>query len=159
MVLIVSHHQYQSLQKHGEQTYPEECCGLLLGTQTAVSEAKEVESQKTVQMVYPTLNVWESKTAVAPESPATSVRNRYQIAPEALFQAQRYARTNGWDIIGIYHSHPDQPAVPSEWDRAWAWPQYSYAIVAVENGTACDLQSWTLDTCHEFLPERLMVSG
>ena len=75
-----------------------------------------------------------------------------------MLHAQQHARRNGWDIMGIYHSHPDAAAVPSEWDRAWAWPQYSYVIIAVENGIACDLQSWCLDIHHEFLPERLMVS-
>lgn len=78
-------------------------------------------------------------------------------AHRQMLHPQQHAHSNGWDIIGIYHSHPDAAAVSLECDRAWAWLQYSDGIVVVENGIACDLQSWCLDTHHEFLPERLMV--
>jgi proteasome lid subunit RPN8/RPN11 len=87
-----------------------------------------------------------------------TVQRRYKTEPSAMLHAQQHAHANGWDIIGIYHSHPDAAATPSEWDRAWAWLQYFYVIIAVENGIARDLQSGCLDTHHEFLPERLMVS-
>jgi proteasome lid subunit RPN8/RPN11 len=61
------------------------------------------------------------------------------------------------DIIGIYHSHPDHPAVPSEFDRAIAWSQYSYIIVSVQQGKACDLKSWSLDDDHQFQPEEILT--
>ncbi len=126
----------------------------------AVSQDDRTENQ--VLELYPALNVWDrdqSDPTLEPSNASATAHRRYRIDPAVLLEAQRYARTNGWDIIGIYHSHPDHEAVPSEWDRRWAWPQYSYAIVSLRNGTARDVQSWILNTDHEFLPERLMVIG
>ncbi|WP_404787016.1 M67 family metallopeptidase [Altericista sp. CCNU0014] len=156
MVLSLTEAHLQSLRLHAAQAYPEECCGLLLG----IHQWREGVETNAIRQVYATPNTWEQSLTDldAPEQLAATAHRRYRIDPDAMLQAQRHARTNGWDIIGIYHSHPDAAAVPSEWDRAWAWPQYSYVIISVENGTARDLQSWCLDTHHEFLPERLMVS-
>jgi proteasome lid subunit RPN8/RPN11 len=153
--LVLTADHVDAIQRHAEQTYPEECCGLLLGTYIG----QERDRENRVLDVYPTPNVWDQCLEKDPEQADTTAHRRYRIDPGAMIRAQQYARANGWDIIGIYHSHPNHDAIPSEWDRAWAWPQYSYAIVSVENGTARDLQSWTLDIHHEFLPERLMVSG
>jgi proteasome lid subunit RPN8/RPN11 len=156
MVLFLTENHVQTLRCHAAEVYPKECCGLLLGTR----QPQDGENIHAVQQVYATPNVWGKHLTDLgpPEQQAATAHRRYRIDPDAMLQAQRHARTNGWDIIGIYHSHPNAAAVPSEWDRAWAWPQYSYVIVSVENGTARDLQSWCLDTHHEFLPERLMVS-
>jgi proteasome lid subunit RPN8/RPN11 len=148
--------QLIALQRHGEKTYPEECCGLLLG----VCQRRDDGFDNIVLKVLPAANVWnQSFRAQGSEQAGSSEDSRYAIDAIAMVKAQQYARGKGWDIIGIYHSHPDQLAVPSKWDRAWAWPQYSYVIVSVQNGTAHDLQSWTLDMHHKFLPEKLVVSG
>jgi proteasome lid subunit RPN8/RPN11 len=71
--------------------------------------------------------------------------------------AMRDARDRGMDIIGIYHSHPDHPASPSECDRQLAWPQYSYVILSIERGEVRELYSWQLDDYHQFQPEELIV--
>ena len=86
-----------------------------------------------------------------------SKQQRYEIAPAEMLAAMKAARSRNLDIIGIYHSHPDQPAVPSECDRAAAWSQYSYAIVSVAGGTSVELQSWSLDDQRVFQAEDLLI--
>lgn len=84
-------------------------------------------------------------------------KRRYEIAPQEILAAMKDARSQGLDIIGIYHSHPDQPAVPSECDRAAAWSHYSYAIVSVSEGRLVDLRCWSLDDQQMFQPEDLLI--
>jgi proteasome lid subunit RPN8/RPN11 len=74
-----------------------------------------------------------------------------------MLKAQKDARDRNLDIIGIYHSHPDHPAVPSEFDRAIAWQRYSYVIVSVQQGKTCDLQSWSLDDNCQFQSEEILT--
>jgi proteasome lid subunit RPN8/RPN11 len=161
MALVLTNpDQLTTIQRHAEATYPDECCGLLLGIYRRQDETENSKTEnKVVLEVLPTVNAWsESPLAQDSEQVCVNETRRYAIDAVAMVEAQRYARGKGWDIIGIYHSHPDHLAVPSEWDRAWAWPQYSYVIVSVRNGTAQDLQSWVLDMHHEFLPEKLVIS-
>lgn len=121
---------------------------------------------KTLIEVLLTENSWDDKAVdtfhVIDDSSQSlsSKRNRFSIAPQVMLKAQKDARDRNLDIIGIYHSHPDHPAVPSEFDRAIAWQQYSYIIVAVLQGKACDLNSWSLDDNYQFQPEEILtVSG
>lgn len=141
---------------HAQACYPEECCGLMLG-QILESGAR---SEKKLFELYPLDNAWDqAKSSIQTEesgTPLTATR-RYWIAPQDLFNAQKYARTQGWDIIGVYHSHPDHEAVPSECDRKWAWPQYSYVIVAVEDGVPHDFRNWILDDQQRFRAEQITV--
>ncbi len=145
----------QAMQTHAESTYPEECCGLLLGHLRG--------DVKTLVEVLPTQNSWGDEGVddfQAIESSAqrkSSKRNRFSIAPKVMLQAQKDARDRNLDIIGIFHSHPDHPAVPSEFDRAIAWQQYSYIIVSVQQGKACDLKSWSLNDEHQFQPEEILA--
>jgi proteasome lid subunit RPN8/RPN11 len=74
-----------------------------------------------------------------------------------MLKAQKDARDRNLDIVGIFHSHPDHPAVPSEFDRAIAWQQYSYIIVSVQNGLARDLKSWSLDDDDQFQHEEILI--
>jgi proteasome lid subunit RPN8/RPN11 len=143
------------MQTHAESTYPEECCGLLLGHLRG--------DVKTLVEVLATQNSWgddEVDDFQSIESSAqrkSSKRNRFSIAPKVMLQAQKDARDRNLDIIGIFHSHPDHPAVPSEFDRAIAWQQYSYIIVSVQQGKACDLKSWSLNDEHQFQPEEILA--
>ncbi|MCF4970203.1 Mov34/MPN/PAD-1 family protein [Nostoc sp. CMAA1605] len=136
----------QIIQRHAESTYPEECCGLILGYMTG--------SVKTVVEVIPTANAWNSEAENFAENSNThSTERRYAIAPEIMLQVQKSARDRALNIISIYHSHPNYPAVPSECDRLYAWPGYSYIIVSVQNGVASEINSWTLDENHQFQTE------
>jgi len=154
-VLKLHSHHLQALQTHAESTYPEECCGLLLGHLSG--------SAKTLIEVLPTENTWDDEAAEAFQSIEgsakleSSKRSRFSIAPIVMLNAQKDARDRNLDIIGVYHSHPDHPAVPSEFDQAIAWSKYSYIIVSVQDGLACDLKSWSLDDDHQFQPEEILT--
>ncbi|NEP08810.1 MAG: M67 family metallopeptidase [Symploca sp. SIO1A3] len=154
MLKLHSNH-LQEIQTHAQSTYPEECCGILVGLQQG--------DAKTLIQVLPTENSWNDEAAEtfcsieAMAQLQQSRRNRFSIAPAAMLQAQKQARDRDLDIIGIYHSHPDYPAVPSELDRAIAWQQYSYIIVSVQQGKASACKSWSLDQDHQFQPEDINI--
>lgn len=141
------------MQTHAESTYPEECCGLLLGNLSGES--------RTLLEILPTENSWNEETAIAFQSvdglskQNSSKRNRFSIAPQVMLRVQKEARGRNLNIIGIYHSHIDHPAIPSAFDHMIAWSQYSYIIVSVQQGLACDLKSWSLDDNHQFQPEEI----
>ena len=155
MINLHSDH-LQAIQAHAESTYPEECCGLLLGNLNA--------DVKTLIEVVPTENSWDEEAASNFQSVESSTnhkpskRNRFSIAPKVMLQAQKNARDRNLNIIGIYHSHTEHPAVPSEFDRVIAWSEYSYIIVSVRQGSACDLKSWSLDEDHQFQPEEIHIN-
>jgi proteasome lid subunit RPN8/RPN11 len=125
--LVWTAEQRDQVSRHGERGYPDEVCGLLLGNRQG--------DVKAVREVVPVDNVWEQ---------LDEQRRRFQIAPEVLLREERRARQAGWEILGFYHSHPDHPARPSETDREFAWPAYSYVIQSVERGKAADVASWRL---------------
>jgi proteasome lid subunit RPN8/RPN11 len=158
MILAVRDEHLKQIGDRAESTYPDECCGLLLGQTNSKG--------KILIEVWETENVWDEAFAQTFQfdsdegqsedlSSFTSER-RYTIAPETMLLAQRYARDHQLEIIGIYHSHPDHPAVPSECDRLWAWQQYSYIIASVREGKMVDIQSWQLDGDRQFQPEEIL---
>ena len=112
------------IREHGVRDYPYECCGLLLGRYT--------EKGKIVREIYPISNAREE----------SAKRNRFLIMPEELMRGERYAASRDLEIVGFYHSHPDSPAVPSNYDLEHAWPTYSYIIVSTRADQATDLFSW-----------------
>lgn len=122
---------YQAIRQHGEETYPHECCGALLG-----------EAEGAANVVAQAVRAGNTRT--------DSAHNRYQIAPQELVAIQRQARQQGWDIIGFYHSHPDHPARWSETDLAEAhWFGCSYVITAVAEGAAQRTNSFRLAGAEE----------
>ena len=117
---------YEALRAHGEETYPHECCGILLGV-------NEPGSNRVRQIVR------------AGNTRTDSAHNRYHIAPEDLIQAQREGRRQGLDIVGFYHSHPDHPARWSRTDFDEAhWIGCSYVITSIEAGRAQVTNSFLL---------------
>jgi proteasome lid subunit RPN8/RPN11 len=118
---------YDEIRLHGEETYPHECCGVLLGR-------FEDDGTRTV-----------TSTARAGNTRTDSAHNRYNIDPRELVRIQREARDRGEDILGFYHSHPDHPARWSSTDLAEAhWLGCSYVITSVEKGQAAITNSFEL---------------
>ena len=131
------------MRRHAESTYPQECCGVLLGVMAR--EIREVHS------------------TVRCGNASTEPHNRYSIDPVELIRIQRDARPRGLEIVGFYHSHPDHPATWSATDFAEAhWIGCSYVIVSVESAAAGVTASFFLGgTCEEdkaFLSEELVVA-
>lgn len=114
--------------------------------------------RKTLVELRAVENTWDNQLSEDSTIQASLPKSRrYWIAPEDMLAAMRYAHSHALDVIGVYHSHPDHPAIPSECDRQLAWQQYSYVIVSVEQGTAKDCRSWALDDRHQFQPEDIWV--
>ncbi|GAB4378424.1 MAG: M67 family metallopeptidase [Elainellaceae cyanobacterium] len=160
MVLHLVASQLNDIALHAERTYPEECCGLLIGT------FDRDRSAIWVAEVWAVENAWDDQAEAAMRElyqqgkahPQNLTKfERYWIDPKTMLEAQRYGRDRQLDIIGIYHSHPDHPALPSECDRLLAWAQYAYIIVSVQQGVVQDFRCWRLDTEHQFQPEEIMI--
>jgi proteasome lid subunit RPN8/RPN11 len=118
MSLIISQQLYNELRTHGEETYPHECCGIMLG-----------KSTDDALYIHQLIRAGNTRT--------DSAHNRYNIAPQELIRAQREARQQGLDIVGFYHSHPDHPAQYSPTDFAEAhWFNCAYVITAIAKGQA-----------------------
>lgn len=115
----------EGIRAHGVETYPHECCGAILGRDGG--EGREVLA------LWPLVNRRDD-----------SPRNRFSLTAEDVLRAERTARERNLEIIGWYHSHPDHPARPSDYDREHAWPWYSYVIVSVAGGEAKEMTSWRL---------------
>jgi proteasome lid subunit RPN8/RPN11 len=125
-MLRLSQQIYDALRQHGEETYPHECCGVLLG-----------RFEPGVNAVDDAIRAGNTRT--------DSAHNRYHIAPQELVKIQRLGRERGLDIVGFYHSHPDHPAQWSPTDFAEAhWIGCSYVITAVEKGAARQTHSFLL---------------
>ena len=141
----------QIIFNRAESTYPEECCGIMLG--------KISDDFKTVVEIIPTQNAWNQETAnnFQDNESNHSRKRRYTIAPQEMLQIQKSARDKNLNIIGIFHSHPDYPAIPSEFDRISAWEEYSYVIVSVQKGQAGEINSWILNGNHQFQQEEIKV--
>jgi proteasome lid subunit RPN8/RPN11 len=134
-MLKLSQSDYVSLRQHGEETYPHECCGVLLG------RFDDNGAESVSQSVSKTV----SRIARCGNTRADSPHNRYQIDPRDLIRIQREGRERGEDIVGFYHSHPDHPAQWSPTDLAEAhWFGCSYVITSVEKGTATITNSFEL---------------
>lgn len=116
---------FDQIRSHAEETYPEECCGLLIGP--GDGEKKVIDSVKMTNAY------------------AGPKNDRYHINPLELFKADRGVAQKGLAITGIYHSHPDYPAKLSAYDLEHSFPWYSYIIVSVPNGKAGEVKSWVPD--------------
>lgn len=154
MVLILGSKHIQIMTEQAEWVYPEECCGLLLGVWVVEDD------RRLVHEILPMVNQWTDGVLTLTEGGPSAVRlnkrNRYWVEPKDLMEAQRYGRDHGWIILGVYHSHPNHPAVPSERDRRLAWSEYSYPILSIVDGNLVDLQSWRLDPENQFQPEFIL---
>ncbi len=139
MAIRLKKKHLHEIKKHGEQTYPHECCGFLLGSNDG--------SANVLEEVFPAQNERED-----------SRHNRYLITPDQYKRADAHARQQRLGIIGYYHSHPDHPAAPSGYDLDHScWPGESYIIVSVEKGKAEALNSFTKPDYTKFEQEEIII--
>jgi len=139
-MISISEQLLGNIREHGVRDYPYECCGLLLGRFEA--------DTKLVNETYPISNAREE----------SAKRNRFLIEPAELMRGEKYARSKELEVVGFYHSHPDSPARPSQYDLEHAWPTYSYIIVSTSDGQSGDLFSWEQEPDRsKFNPEEIRV--
>ena len=117
------------IRRHGEQTFPHECCGALIGR----DDGSNPGSDSRVTAAVPLPNTTE-------EGP----RRRFLVRPSDYRLAEQRASELGGELLGFYHSHPDHPARPSQFDLDHAWPNFAYVIVSVMAGAARDMTAWFL---------------
>ena len=138
-MIAINEEQIAHMRAHGERDYPYECCGLMLGQFDGAT--------KRVLETYAISNAREE----------AAKRNRFLIRPEELMQGEKYAREKGLDVVGFYHSHPDDVAVPSQYDLEHAWPTYSYIVMSVEKACTVDLRSWEMESDRSRFNEEQIV--
>ena len=110
-----------AIRAHGRETYPHECCGALVGRNGIVTDVLAL-----------------------PNTTEEGPRRRFLVRPSDYREAERRASELGAELVGFYHSHPDHPARPSQYDLDHAWPFFSYVIVSVKAGVPEDMTSWRL---------------
>ena len=130
--LWISAELAEKIRVHGAQSYPYECCGALFGRDS--SSIGPYLKPRRILGLLALVNRRED-----------SPRNRFSVTPRDVMDAEQAAQSQGLHVIGWYHSHPDHPARPSEYDREHAWPWYSYVIVCIENAVPQEMTSWRLD--------------
>jgi len=126
----------QAIRTHGVETYPHECCGALIGRNGVVSSA-----------------------VALPNTTEEGPRRRFLVRPTDYREAERRASESGAELLGFYHSHPDHPARPSQYDLDHAWPFFSYVIVSVRAGVAEELTSWRLREDRSAFDEEVVAHG
>ena len=140
-MLLMSDKIAKEIRGHGARDYPNETCGAMLGVDGADGNTESREARA----LFPLVNRRDD-----------SPRNRFAVTADDVRAAERAATEQNLELIGWYHSHPDHPARPSEFDREHAWPWYSYVIVSVAAGQPRDMTSWRLaDDRSHFDPEEI----
>jgi proteasome lid subunit RPN8/RPN11 len=136
-MLYLSEQIVNEIREHGARDYPNETCGAMLGLDN--------DADREVRALFPLTNRRDD-----------SPRNRFSITSDDVRAAEKAARASKLEVLGWYHSHPDHPAKPSEFDREHAWPWYSYIIVSVAAGKPELMTSWRLvDDRTHYLPEEI----
>lgn len=139
MTLVLSKALLSKIAAHGEQAYPEEGAGFLLGTGDAERVVKD--------LVY-----------AANERELSARPRRYLIDAREYMAAELESERRGLDLVGVFHSHPDHPNAPSDYDREWAQPVFSYVITSIQAGTAGESRSWRLDgDRNRFVEEQILI--
>ena len=138
-MLEISNSLLEGIRQHGARAYPNECCGALLGVASD-------DGAKQARALLPLDNRRQGEAA----------RTRFLVTADDFRWAEKEARAQSFDILGFYHSHPDHPARPSDFDREHALPWYSYIIVSVAHGEPQEATCWVLaDDRSRFLPEEM----
>lgn len=127
-MLFISDKSLEEITAHAERDYPHECGGMLIGHFAA-------DGRKNVTETFPLENAREEEAR----------HNRVLILPKDVMRAERYAREKKLDVVGYYHSHPESPAVPSQYDLDHALPVWSYVIASVIKGKVVNVFSWEME--------------
>ena len=134
-MLVIEESPSNEMYRDALQSFPDECCGFLFGKETA--ELRRI-----------------TKILVVNNSKEGDKRRRFEIAPKDYMNAERFAEKNNLQFLGIYHSHPKHPAIPSEHDRVAAQPYFSYVIISVDD-VISDIRSWQLNDDLKFEEETI----
>ena len=138
MAVLLSSDQLLFIIAHARNTYPEECCGFLIGSNS---------DHIIVRRVLATRNTAQP-----------SRLRRYSIEPQELIRADEEARRTSLELLGIYHSHPDAPVAPSKIDLEYAWPKFTYLVLSLQGGEPYDVGAWSLNCSGTgFEPDELEV--
>lgn len=140
-MITMSKEVLTQIKEHGEQAYPEEGAGLLLGRVDG--------NNRFVDQILPQSNQFEREHR----------NRRYMITPQDLIRAEEIAEELGMELIGIFHSHPDHPAKPSDFDQERALPWFSYLITSVQKKIAHESRSWQLTDERRFIEEKVKIEG
>jgi proteasome lid subunit RPN8/RPN11 len=138
-VIQISADALAQIRRHARETYPEECCGALLGEPSGENAR--------IQRVEALVN-----------RSAEERGRRYVVSPEDYVRVERGAEKEGLSLLGFYHSHPDHPPVPSEFDREHALPFFHYIVMAVPRGEPGEALSWTLSADRGVFESEELVS-
>ena len=157
MALKLGKGHREAILRHGARDYPSECCGVLLG--------KVEEDSKQVTEVVALKNMRHNPSHAQELLPVDdpgreTAGNRFLIDPLDQLCVEKDARARGLEVLGYYHSHPDHPARPSDYDRVHAWPRYSYVIISIERGAPKDLTAWVMaEDRSTFCVEEVEITG
>ncbi|TRX59505.1 M67 family metallopeptidase [Fulvivirga sp. M361] len=138
MKIVINNSAWEAMKHDAETRFPNECCGFFYG---------QYGDEKTVSQVLVINNTKDGDQ-----------RRRFEISPEDYLKGERYALKHGLDLLGVYHSHPNHPAVPSEHDRISAVPVFSYIIISVMEGISAEVTSWILNDASRFEKEELNIN-
>ena len=138
-MIALTHTALHKIKVHAMEAYPEECCGILVGT--------EREGGKEV---YDVIRIGNAKDE--------NRTRRFLITPAEYKRAEEAAAAEGLGVMGFYHSHPDHPARPSQFDLDHAWPWCSYIIAAVEERIPSAVKSWVLKEDRSGFDEEIIDS-
>ena len=135
-MLIIEQKPLDEMYYDALQSFPDECCGFFFG--------KETGDERIITNIL-----------VVNNSKAGDKRRRFEIAPKDYLDAERFADENELRLLGVYHSHPNHPAFPSEHDRVAAQPYFSYIIISVKENQIADIRSWQLNDKFQFEEEKI----
>ena len=135
-MIVIEQKPLDEMYQDALKSYPDECCGFFFGNETG--EERII-----------------TRIVVVNNSKEGDKRRRFEIAPKDYLDAERYADEIEVQLLGVYHSHPNHPAVPSEHDRVAAQPYFSYVIISVKENEIADLRSWQLNENLQFEEEKI----
>lgn len=138
MVVIIKKDAYEGMIKHCESGYPYEVCGVMIGNGeniTTYRQCKNLISEDTVETEFKNSNKLDKER----------LRDRFELDPKSYMEADEWARSEGLEILGIYHSHPDHPSKPSETDRQIASPFWGYIIFSIYEAKFNDARLWFIN--------------